>query len=410
MKLFLKLFIALVILDLQCGPDRVAPAYAQPYPRTAVYAGNQGGGAPLVNPDGSVNDALIRQLARHDCITLDVVPWFSIEGPSRTDVLMLLRRYNPQIKIGAYRLITHWYLSRTFVTQPSDLTLNATWHEAIQATNGWMPPTTITGYEVDWSNRACADKLTAIMAAIVRSGLFDFVFLDYFAPRIAWTGLPGTSTANDDIRSVNFRRLEAELREAGGPGFPILANGGDELRLDGHFREGFPAPLNSFESIRAWQQDGHHAAYDWLQSGTGHTSQSTEAAKAAARYNLGVACLFGTLASFGPDRRLDVQPPYHGWWFEEFGVEPYPSCRPNPANTKWLGEPWGPARQEGAAWLMYFAGGAVLVNPSDAPVSVAVGEGYQRIRGTGVNNGASNATETVPPRSALFLVAKMRRP
>jgi hypothetical protein len=51
----------------------------------------------------------------------------------------------------------------------------------------------------------------------------------------------------------------------------------------------------------------------------------------------------------------------------------------------------------------------VVVNPTRAPVTVPLGDGWQRIRGVrdrATNNGASERSPKLEAQDALFLVAK----
>jgi hypothetical protein len=375
------------------------------FPRVASYAALRSNGAPLVRADGSLDSLLCKRLARYPVITLDLNAVLA-----RPDIVLTLRRYNPRIRILGYALLTHWWLPDSFVPRADDTGFNADWHRAIQATGGFLPDP-VPGYEVDWANPAVADTLTKLLCRAAASRLFNGFFGDYMAPTVSWGGI-GTPLT-DSLRVVHMRALAWRLREAGGCDFIVVGNGfgAERLALDGSFAEGFPTPLLTFEQARDWA-GRHHAPWNWLQAGTGSTGGSNDSARA--RYALGVSCLWSTMASFGPDRDLSVQPPYHGWWFDEYSVTPVNGAWGGVSDTTgthvgWLGEATGPAYQVGVGvYRRDFDLGAVLVNPTDTAVVVdMIAPRWRRIRGRldpATNNGRQERWQRVPARDAVFML------
>jgi hypothetical protein len=64
-------------------------------------------------------------------------------------------------------------------------------------------------------------------------------------------------------------------------------------------------------------------------------------------------------------------------------------------------------RGDSNLWRRDFTNGTVLLNATNAPVSVYVGSGYRRIQGTQdrvTNSGAAVSSVTVPAQDALLLV------
>jgi len=368
------------------------------FPRIACYAVNRGTGAPYVLPDGSLDYALIAKLARFDTVTLNLTPWFSINGFSRTDVLLMLRRLNPRIRILAYSLLTHWYLPTTTTPSASDLTFAADWQRAITGTGGFIPNAPI-GYEVDWSKRETARALTDLLRAVASSRLFDGFFGDFMSPTLDWVAqTPDFTPEKDKLRLANMTRLVRRLKDAGGPGFLVLANGvgADRLPVDGLMREGFPVPFTTFEQARETFEESARP-HDWLQAGWFSDPYSPEGMREA-RFALGTACLFGAALSFGPDHDLSFR--YAEWWQDEWSVA---------GNTGWLGERREPPRPfPNGLWRRDFMDGVVLVNPTQEPVNMRFNPGrYCHISGERnplLNDGSLvTSEEIVPPQDARFL-------
>ncbi|SRR6266496_2026331 len=327
------------------------------FPRVACYARCRTSGLPYINEDGSLNMNLLKALSRYSVITLDIAPWYSVDGSMKPEAILLLRRWNPTIKILGYSLLTYWYRPADYVPPLTDLTFPASWHRAIIETNGFIP-NPVSGYEVNWEKRETADTLTDLLCSVASSKLFDGFFGDYFSPIIDWVSSthPNYTAEGDVQRVINMQRLVRHLRKAGGPGFLVCGNGVglDRIDIDGTFREGFPNPLTNFEQARKWAQDSE-LSYDWLQAGGGITNPETPDARRSARFALGTSCLLGTLCSFGPNR--DITYPYAEWWQPEYDQN---------GITGWLGEPTGNIEDLGNnIWRRKFDNGSVLVNNSN---------------------------------------------
>jgi hypothetical protein len=366
------------------------------FPRLNCYAVNRGSGAPYVLPDGSLDEVLLADLARFDTVTLNLTPWFSLGDSCRTDALLQLRARDPRIRILAYSLLTHWYLPATFWPATLDHTFAADWQRAIVATKGFIPSAPV-GYEVDWSKRDTADALTKLLCAAASSRLFDGFFGDFMSPTLDWVAqTPDFTPEKDKLRLANMTRLCRRLREAGGPGFLVLANGvgADRLPVDGLMREGFPVPFTTFEQARETFEESARP-HDWLQAGWFSDPYSAEGMREA-RFALGTACLFGSALSFGPDHDLTYR--YAGWWQDEWSIN---------GRTGWLGEPRHAAGTIGRLWCRDFMDGVVLVNPGTEPTEARFNPNrYCHLTGERnpeLNDGAYVTVETVPPQDARFL-------
>lgn len=339
------------------------------FPRIACYSACRGGGAPLVKPDGSLDEPLITKLARYPTITLDASPWVSPYKPPRTDALMLLRKLNPSIRIGLYHVLGWFWIERLpagFVSQHN--TFADAFHDICREESAFMANGNVDVAKAE-------GRLTKLFTDAVSLGLFDFVFFDFMS-----------AINNASIGAIE--RLTAAIKRAGGPDFKVLGNGwqSDAFDAEGSFREGFVATADWFNLVRQWRQARPHKHDDWIQAGTGYKNLDTLEAQRQARFVLGTACLFDCQASFGPDRDLTVQPYYGTWWLPEYdggGI-----------GTGWLGEPRGEA-QGGSLWFRYFSGGLVVVNPNDSGRSATIPKGLCRFDGTEMGSVTVGAGDAV---------------
>lgn len=389
------------------------PVHAEPFPRVAAYAGHSYDGRPLtVTSNGAPDTLVVRRLARYPTITLEVSPWYSVQGTARADIPQMLRRFNPKISIYAYHLGSHWFIAPDFVLTSSDVTFKATWHRAIQATGGWLWTTTgvVKPYfAVDWSKRATADTLTSLLCGVARSGIFDGMFLDCWSWSIAWASGGSNPPADfrragwfslaqmDSALQANMRRAIVRIRAAAPPGFPIVFNGtGEQPWTDGSFREGYPDYLTTFDQAERWAEFAGPEA--WLQGGSNHTTLGPAESQRAARFNIGTGCILGVRTSFGNDRRWEIKPYYGTLWPAEASVV---AAMPDTtaAGVGWLGEPLGPARRfDSGLWRRDFWGGCVLLNPGGLTLFYPMPSGLTRLGGATVTG-----TVSVPPRDAVFL-------
>jgi hypothetical protein len=316
------------------------------YPRVSNYAAVKGNGEPLLLPptdpkqtvaDLKINVPLVTALSRYPVITLDATPWVAPEGIHRTDVLLLLRKSNPTIRIGMYVVGGWFWGDPTWAVKPvGQRTFADSQHAALVETGGYNP---LKPNDVRWDNPPTEARLTSLICSAMSTRLWDFLFVDFMS-------------ANNTNELAALQRMVAAVHALG---FQVIANGwsADALNVDGSMREGFPDTLgHDFAHVQNWRAANPHRSMDWLQAGTGLTSLDSADAQRQARFALGTACLFDCMASVGPDRDLKVTPYYGTWTLPEY----------EPAG--WLGEPWGPARQVGGVYVREFAGGSVTVDPA----------------------------------------------
>jgi len=383
-------------MRLLCWLGLLLATTAHGYPRVASYANFRSDGWPVI-VNGRVDTVTARRIARFPLVTVDLnTALLHPEVPST------LRWFNPACRPIGYHLVTHWWLGPTFTPRPGDESFNALWHRAIVAADGFISGAP-SGYEVDWSDSAMADTLAGLVARGLRASGLDGMFLDYLEPNVAWAGI-GTA-ATDSLRLAHMRGLVWRTRDALGCGLPVYGNTyEDTLPLDGVMREGFPDRLTSFQQAMDLKPG------DWLK-GEWYADWRTRDACRAARFVTGTACLTGAWAAFGTDRSPSLE---GTWWYDEWSVTPVRGAwgglsDTTGAYTDWLGEPAAPAYRFGGVWRRDFEHGLVLVNETDAPVTVdLIAPRWRRIKGKldpWTNNGRQERYVTVGARDALFLLS-----
>ena len=400
-------------------------AAAEPFPKVASYAALRSSGYPLVKVvDGPVDPLTARRLARHPLVTLDVCPVW----PSRPDIALALRQFNPTMKILGYVTPADFWLDPSFVPLPSDQSYPALVHRALTATNGWLygrdGAVWVNGFRVNLGKRAVADTLAGLYATVVSSRIFDGLFMDQLSSSVGWTDGTGgrridvaragfaSLAAMDSARAVNCLRIVQRVRTASAVAQVVIGNGtsSSTMGLDGWMREGLGTLISgsaAVQWVRASMRD-----FDWLKSEGGWSGPYSSTYCRVARYTLGIASLGRARASMSSDRDLTTVPTYLEWWFDEYAVTPYPGGDADTTGryVGWLGEPAAPAylTSEGA-WRRNFQNGVVLVNTSSSALTVDLhGYSWRRINGfrdRTTNNGRTERFQVIPSQDAVFLLS-----
>ena len=350
------------------------------YPRCSLYSWNSGEGKPWVNADGTLSLPAITAAARYPRLTVDIGGLYRVNGPTRADVFLAMRKANPTVQIGWYLLAGWTYMRADYGAQPN--WTRETWLESLKATNGIG-----TDGVIRWEDPAVEVRLAADIVNVWRSHLADFFFFDYFFSR------------NEAARRA-LQRVVHALRQAGCPVVLGNANEVDDDNLDGSMKEGFYADLwtSSELNVRQWREGRPEKRHDWLQAGTNVRSLDSADAQRKCRYAHGYGCMFDMQVSFGPDRDQSV--PYHEFWADFYSVDPQGNPDPSGSCCGWLGEPVGPAWRPtvSGAWQRTFSRGHVVVNDNTTDRNVALPKGLFSI-----STGNEMATITVAAKSAEFL-------
>ena len=373
----------------------------------ALYANSTGTGAPFIRPDGTVDTALCRQVARFPQVSLNVTPF----SDSRTDVPLLLRRFNPSIRIYWYDTLVQRFYFATAGTQ-----WKAEWDAvsryALYDTNGgsfpWLMASNV------WIDLGrCADTLASLWVRNVWwNHLGDGVFLDFANGLVRGNSVAGypvdfvragyaSQVAMDTATVRGLRRFTDKLKAAGVQ--VLIGNGTGQVGTTHRMLEGFDNGLTSFADALTLHEG------DWLKAEGGWEGAYSADALRRARLLLAVSYLSGANACFGPDRSLGVRPVYLSWWYDEWSVTNGRADTTLAASVVWLGQA-GDTRQEGGAYIRWFQHGAVIVNPTADTVAINFyGNAYRRILGLRdpwTNNGQAYSIHRVPPHDALFLWRK----
>ncbi len=244
--------------------------------RAAAYVGQSASGAPLI-VSGHIDTAAVRTLAAFDDVTLELTPFAEdVSGWPAAAVPLMLRHYNPRIRLWLYALVGDQWLPPGFKPQPWDRSGFAEIYLAVDRTGGWLYGTDgqqwLPDYRVDLGNRATADSLAAVYVRLLGSHLFDGLFMDDAATSIAWTShgqrqldyrrAGFRSLADmDSARQANVGRIVRAVHRIG----RCLAarNGtGPNVGEDVDFREGLGG-VTSVADARVWMQTpGAH----WLEA------------------------------------------------------------------------------------------------------------------------------------------------
>ncbi len=223
--------------------------------------------------------------------------------------------------------------------------------------------------------------------SVLSTGLWDGVFYDNVFNDVSWVNGGNIDTNNDHVADLGssadaawrdgMSTLLRTTRQLVGSDAIIIGNGGGQYYPDmnGRLIEQFPSSLDG-----GWT--GAMAKYaDVLRRGLSPsivvvnrmTANGLPTDYQGMRYGLTSTLLENGFFSFdeGAVRHAAL------WQFDEF--------------TAYLGSPIGNARRiwptaaasyETGVWRRDFANGIVLVNSTDAPRTVTLGDGYEELRGT----------------------------
>lgn len=408
------------------------------FPKAFLYSFTRGWGYPItksMNPSDQVtivpkdiqlDTDLIKNMARFPMISMTNTPF----GDYREDIVRLLRKENPRIKILGYGLFVD-----AFPYIGPDTFYGQIWQGASALPNGLLYATDgslfTVGYRLNFGNKDLLNLLIKVWGDQVKgSGQFDGFFMDYCAPQMAWTSsnTPGNKVldvvragfpdlqANDAAREANFGIFINAMKKLGRSDFLYLGNAGmpqDMINtyLDGNLYEGWPAFEGGTDhGIEHLIQNPR--PYNIIKVETGFTPYSREWSQQA-RYGLACSCMADCWFTYGY-QDLNLKPVFMSWWWDELSVTLQPGYLPcyadlTGANTGWLGETVAPAfKTPEGLWRRDFPHGIVLLNSTSQPITINTVVTYKWINGKTdpwTNHGGSDHVFTVPPNDGLFLVS-----
>jgi Hypothetical glycosyl hydrolase family 15 len=406
------------------------------YPRLAMYSAFLPTGEPYLRDSSTIDTAVVREQAKWDVVVIDAGPPCDL-WPG---VVTLLRRFNPSIKIlglvaGHYSGIW-WNPTRGNPNSRWPDTLRSfqwKYWQAVRNTNGVLYDTlgkVCTFYlaNVNLANRATTLALAdTITNYVIRSGLYDGLFLDLDCPSVAAgspvdfrrAGFPSLAAFDSSWR-VNHRLIAQRLAAGAPRGFMLIGNCGPSGETDvynGWMHENWP-----YQNGGSWDSNmiGTTSAPGYLPGDSLYAQPSmcwisempTGAAKPNAedarrvRWGLGSATLAGGVFTF-PWTTRDHMRGYSPTWWDEYAVDANGNATAEVSGKGWLGTPQGAVQQlPNGIWRRDFTRGIVLVNPTLFPTRVSLGAYFQRIMGTAdpaTNDGLRDSVTVVPGHDALFL-------
>jgi len=359
----------------------VGAAHAGGYPRLGLYGGIQGIGYPYIlggNRSGPLDLATCDSVARYDQVILDASPI----SEYRPDVAARLRATHPGISLLAYVNAGNIW----FAAQPdSNVHYPTRFRRLIRKLGGFLydragreyPTLNVNYAKKDGAGRYVVAESLAVLFqdAIVRTGIWDGMFLDVYCDRIAWAqamladsidfvraGYP-TLAAFDAAYQAGTDVLANRLRALAGPSFLLVGNcaqGTKYTLFNGWMRENFPNQNGGNWYENMFRDPGGYFVdeakflpprqnYLFSAANPAHPYDVVNTRKA--RFGLGSSSLGGGFSAFGEATRDISLTNYSGWWYDEYAVDLTTGRSSDRlVNTGWLGQPLG------AAWQMIWPG------------------------------------------------------
>jgi len=370
------------------------------------------------------NPAYQARLARLDVVILGFPPDWDASHPAdpMTAVVGNLKRLNPLIKVGQYTILNEAYDHRSF---PSDEDI----HSEIEKNHWWLRNakgqqvqwTTKYGtYEVDigeWAKPNEQGQRYSEWLAERQNRVyfkdhpeFDIWYCDNVMQRSRVTADWDHDGRDDDptdprIQAVfrsGMARYWTALR-ALQPKLILMGNTDGDLsqpeyrrKLDAAFIEGWMGRSWSIEHRQNWT--AAMALYRTTRSNLPDGAiLGVNVQGAANDYQFLRYAMASCLMDDGYFSYADRATIYSSVsWFDEFDA---PLGR---AKTQPPTQPW-----KQGVWRRDFEGGIALVNPTDAPVTVTIEQGFRRLTGKQapeVNNGKAATEVTLDKKDGIILV------
>jgi hypothetical protein len=419
-------------------PAAAAAAADPPYPRLGLYGHVDGRGWPLIRTGGTLETALLDDVARHHTVVLDATPFTEY----RPDVLAALRARRPDLTLLGY--VQGQY---AFRSSQADSTVNlpTRLRIVIRNLNGFLYAKNGTEFRnanINLAKRAQGRYVVAeAMADFFRDqvlvpGGWNGLFLDRFCNSILWDQSPTDSidyvragysspAAFDAAWLAATDTLANRLRRRAGATPVFIGNCGQGTKyasFNGWMRENFP-----FQGPGTWEgnvfadpggyvpdQARFRAPYaGWLTSwpaGSGAPEDPENVRRA--RKALATAALADGYGTINPPD-IDPATGYLSWWFDEYAVDRTTGqTSTSIAHTGWLGRPKGPAYR--MFWVQPGVEDACAQNPG-FETSVTTGWSFLATNGAivvrdavGAPVGTASARITVPTPTGGYAAVRWR--
>ena len=346
-------------------------ASAQDYPRLGLYGSMFGDGYPLWDLSGNVNPAVLDQIARYHEVILDASPI----TPYRPDVALAIRTRRPDIRLLAYVSGQNIWFSNQV---DSTVHFPTRYWRTVRDLDGFLYNTS-GGLYGSVSNQSCDVNLAKYVNghyvvaeaiadlfydAIVKTGIWDGVFVDCFCDDMLWMEASGeyvnitrAGYANRTAFAAGWKAgtdtLAARLRRLSGPTQILVGNcaqGTKYTVFNGWMRENFPYQDGGTWYTNMYMDPGGYTLdeqrflpprtnYIYSASSglnTPYTSDNTR----KVRLGLGTATLGDGYGAFGNAARMTRNEQYMAWWYDEYAVD-LSTGRASTLlrDTGWLGQP-----------------------------------------------------------------------
>jgi len=360
-----------------------------------------------------------QQLARHDVVILGLWRgWGNIR-----DLVVRLKRINPKLLVGQYTILNesnddpkngtiedvvyklnreNWWLRKADGSRVQWTSAYGTWDINITE---WTKPDFNGQRYPEW----LAQRDYRVFFEPVPE--FDIWFFDNVMvfPRIAaadWDGDGKDENGKDPRIQEAYRRGQVahwEKARALAPNMIVMGNADGDLstkeyrgRLNGDFLEAMMGKAWSPETLQGWDgmMSRYHTVFDNLLP---PKLVAFNVAGKIADYRFFryayASCLLddGYFSFSDDDAGRGVVP-----WFDEYEVRLGKAIDP-PQKAPW----------RNGVYRRLFANGMALVNPTDKPIMLTLGEGWRRLSGRQdpqTNDGQPVTALTIPPRDAVVLI------
>ena len=368
------LFRSLALVTVLClGP--ATAALASGYPRLGLYGGMSGNGWPFIlggNRNGSFDQAMCDAAARYDELILDASPI----SEYRPDLAATLRARHPGITLLAYvNAGAIWPVAEL----DSTVHYPTRFRRLVRDLDGFLYDRAgnhYRDYNVNLAKRKFGRYVVAegladlFYDAIVRTGIWDGVFLDVFCDRIGWSQ---SATDSIDFQRAGYSTMAAfdvgyqagsevlanRLRSLAGSTPLLVGNCGQGTKyvsFNGWMRENFPYQNGGTWYENMFRVPGGYFTdevrfraprHNYLFTAAEPPSNPYTANNARkVRFGLGSAALGEGFGVFGYASRVSLAYNSTVWWYDEYAVNLATGrASDRLADTGWLGQPLGPPFQ-----------------------------------------------------------------
>jgi hypothetical protein len=343
-----------------------APVQAQIlYPRLGLPGCIHGDGIPYLTALGGFDTVTLDAVARYDEVILDASPICEYHP----EILTELRARNPNIELLAYVTGENiWDVNNadSLVRYPTR------YNHMIRDLDGFLydthgarwDPMSVNIAKRDANGRyVVAEAIAGLFNdVVIRTGLWDGMFVDVYGDYIMWTQAPGhtidlaragyaSGAALDAAWRAGSDTLAARLRAFAGPDFILVGNTGVGTKyawFNGWTREDFPFqeggtwytnmfwnPGGYFCDERNFRQPTHNTIFTPVDDQLPFSANNTR----RVRFGLASAAMGTGFATAGPSDRGLLDPPHDQWWYDEYAVDIVSGqAMTDLAHTHWLGQ------------------------------------------------------------------------